>query len=73
MIYVKKNIDKINGLVGKRVHFVSDCDIFPINVKGKVLSAENKKDETLIRFRVIPSNKVITIGSNMHNLRYELC
>lgn len=59
-------------LLGKKVHFVSDCEFFPnFNVYGKVISMSMNGTEVIFRFRT-NTNRIIQIGSNMLNLRYEL-
>lgn len=64
--YIQKN------LKGHIVHFKSDCEIFPLDIKGKILSVNINNTEVLMKTRVIPKNKVITVGSNMKNLRVEI-
>lgn len=64
-----KELKDINILLNKRVKFKSDCQLFPIDLVGKVLSiTDSKNKEKLIKVRVIPNNKIIDIGTNMSNL-----
>jgi hypothetical protein len=62
-----------NNLVGKPIRFISDCELFPnFNVSGKIISLSiNSTGEIILKFRVKPSGKTITIGSRMRNLRFE--
>ena len=58
-------------LNGKNVRFVSDCEIFPnFDVTGKVLSIEIGKNNEYI-FKLRTSRRVISVGSNMKNLKVE--
>jgi len=63
----------IKELVGQKVHFTSNCEFFPnFNVKGKVISYKIHQNELLFKLKTYPSNKVIDVGSNMKNLKYEI-
>lgn len=58
-------------LNGKNVRFVSDCEIFPnFDVTGKVLSIEIGKNNEYI-FKLRTARRVISVGSNMKNLKVE--
>lgn len=61
-----------NNIKGHIVHFTSKCETFPLNIKGKVLSVRKLGSEILMDTKVIPNNKTLTIGSNMHKLKYEI-
>lgn len=66
----KKLIDE---LLGKMVHFKSDCDLFPnFDFTGKVLSYYFTQSELILKVRKRYSIKQIDIGSNMKNLRFEI-
>lgn len=53
----------------KHIRFKSDCEFFPnFDVVGKILSSKIVNNEILFKFKT-DSGKVITIGSNMKNLR----
>ena len=61
----------IFDLVGKNVHFTSDCELFPnFNIKGKVISYYIRTNE--IVFKVKTLGKLIDVGSNMKNLKFEI-
>ena len=58
-------------MLGKKVHFTSDCQLFPnFNVTGKVISMTMKNGETIINVIENKTNKHLSIGSNMKNLRF---
>lgn len=58
-------------LNGKNVRFVSDCEIFPnFDVTGKVLSIEIAQNNEYI-FKLRTARRVISVGSNMKNLKVE--
>ena len=60
-----------NMLLGKIVQFISDCEFFPnFNVTGKVISMTMKNGETIINIIETKTNKHLSIGSNMKNLRF---
>lgn len=63
-----------NELLGKKVHFISDCEFFPnFDVKGKVIEIRiGPNMETIMKF-LSSNGKTIDIGSNMKNLKYEMC
>lgn len=65
-----EDIDKY--LKGHLVHFTSTCETFPLNVKGKVLSIRKLGTEIIMDTKIIPQNKILSIGSNMANLKYEI-
>lgn len=74
MYYIKqKSYEELKELLGKKVHFVSDCELFPnFDVIGKVISI-NYGANLEIMFNVkLQNGKTIDIGSNMKNLRYEI-
>jgi len=61
----------ILDLVGKNVHFTSDCEFFPnFNVKGKVISYYIRTDEIVFKLKT-NYGKTIDVGSNMKNLKFE--
>ena len=68
-------IEKItNKLLGKRVRFTSDCELFPnFDVKVQVISVSiSQNREILFDCRNLSNRKKLTIGSNMKNLRFQL-
>ena len=74
MVIVKsKTYEQLKHLLGKKVHFKSDCELFPnFDVSGKVIEMRYGSNlEILFKF-VSFNGKTIDIGSNMKNLRYEL-
>lgn len=59
----------------KKIHFISDCDFFPdFNIECLVLDIffNQNHSEILIKVKILKNNKILTIGSNMKNLQYEL-
>ena len=59
-------------LLGKKVHFTSDCKLFPnFNVKGKVVGITLEKGIPLIK-TILTSGKTIHIDGGMSNLSFEL-
>jgi len=71
-----KNYSYINLceiLIGKKVKFVSDCELFTnFNVIGRVLEINiAKNNEYLIKVKT-NSGKIIDIGSNMKNLEFVI-
>lgn len=74
MVNVKsKTYEQLRGLLGKKVHFKSDCELFPnFDVTGKVLEMRYGSNlEIIFKFASF-TGKTIDIGSNMKNLRYEI-
>lgn len=74
MINVKgKQYNILLNLLGKKVHFKSDCELFPnFDVYGKVIGIYRASNlEIMFKF-LSNTGKTIEIGSNMKNLRYEL-
>lgn len=68
-------IEKItNKLLGKRVRFTSDCELFPnFDVKVQVISISiSQNKEILFNCRNISNRKKLIIGSNMKNLKFQL-
>lgn len=61
----------ILDLVGKNIHFTSDCELFPnFDVKGKVISYYIRTNEIVFKLKT-NYGKTIDIGSNMKNLKFE--
>lgn len=61
----------IKKIVGKKVRFISDCELFPnFNVLGKVISYYIKGNEVLFKTKI--GTKTIDVGSNMKNLRFQI-
>ncbi len=59
-------------LFGKNVRFVSDCEFFPnFNVIIKINKIYINQNE-IIFSGLTKSNKNLTIGSNMQNLKFEI-
>ena len=68
-------IEKItNKLLGKRVNFISDCELFPnFNVNVQVVSISiSPNKEVLFDCRNLGNRKKLIIGSKMKNLRFKL-
>ena len=68
-------IEKItNKLLGKKVRFISDCELFPnFDVKVQVISVSiSRNREILFDCRSLSNRKKLTIGSKMKNLRFQL-
>ena len=68
-------IEKItNKLLGKKVRFTSDCELFPnFDVKVQVISISiSQNKEILFNCRNISNRKKLIIGSNMKNLKFQL-
>lgn len=64
-------IQLIKKIVGKKVRFTSDCELFQnFDITGKVMSYYVKGTEILFKTKI--GNKTIDIGSNMKNLKFEL-
>lgn len=62
----------INILIGRTVHFKSDCEFFPnFDVTGKVLSYKLYNNELLFKIK-LPNGKLIDVGSNMKKLSFEI-
>lgn len=59
-------------LFGKNVRFVSDCEFFPnFDVIIKINKIYINQNEIMFR-GLTKSNKNLTIGSNMKNLKFEI-
>ena len=73
MKYVKElSLESIYSLTNKKLRFKSDCEFFPnFDVKCKVISVTQRSNEILFNVIAYPTNKHLTIGSNMKNLRFE--
>ena len=68
-------IEKItNKLLGKKVRFISDCELFPnFDVKVQVVFISiSQNREILFDCRNLSNRKKLTIGSKMKNLRFQL-
>jgi len=64
-------IQLIKKIVGKKVRFTSDCELFQnFDITGKVMSYYVKGTEILFKTKI--GNKTIDVGSNMKNLKFEL-
>lgn len=67
-----KSYIQLQKLSGKKVHFKSDCEFFPnFDVTGRIIGTEIKGTELVFKLKTI-KGKIISVGSNMLNLRYEL-
>lgn len=61
-----------NKIIGKKVHFTSDCEFFPnFNVTGRVINITNNGSEYIMKC-ILNTGRTIDIGSNMRNLKFEL-
>ena len=65
-------IELCNLLIGKIVNFKSDCQLFDnFDITGKVLSIDiSKTNEYMIK--IMYKGKKYDIGSNMHNLSFQI-
>ena len=70
--YTIENIT--SKLLGKRVRFTSDCELFPgFDVKVQVVSISiSQNREILFNCRNLSNRKKLVIGSNMRNLKFQL-
>ncbi len=57
----------------KKIHFTSDCEFFPhFDVKVYIYDISlGNNNEIIFQTKLLNSNKLLTIGSNMKNLQYE--
>jgi len=61
-----------NKLLGKRVHFTSDCQLFPnFDINGKVIEINMSGNIPLIK-TILKNGKTINIDGGMSNLEFEL-
>ena len=68
--YTYKELSDI--ILKHKVNFQSDCQFFPnFNVTGYVYDIQIKNNEYLVMLRY-KNGKTYTIGSNMHNLTFEI-
>ena len=59
-------------MFGKNVHFTSDCEFFPnFDVVIKINDIYIKNTEIIFKGKT-KTNKMLMIGSNMHNLQFEI-
>ena len=59
-------------LLGKKVHFISDCQLFPnFDVSGKVVDIVLSGNIPLIK-TLMKNGKTINIDGGMSNLSFEL-
>ena len=59
-------------LLGKKVHFTSDCQLFPnFNVTGKVIEITLSGNIPLLK-TILTSGKTIQIDGGMSNLQFEV-
>lgn len=59
-------------LLGKKVHFTSDCQLFPnFDIKGKVVAISLEKGIPLIK-TILTNGKTIHIDGGMSKLSFEL-
>ena len=75
MELVKKyNLYQLNELlIGKNVTFYSDCNLFNnFKVTGKVVSISVASNGEYLFKVKIKNGKTYDIGSNMHNLSFEI-
>lgn len=70
----RSTLDDIYLLIGKNVHFVSDCELFPeFDIVCKVIRIDILNGEYLFNVNISkPKRKQLTISGNMKNLQYEL-
>lgn len=61
-----------NKLLGKKVHFISDCQLFPnFNITGKVIEINLSGNIPLIK-TILNSGKIMNIDGGMSNLSFEI-
>lgn len=76
MEFTKKysNNKLIKLLLGKRVHFKSDCELFPnFDVTGRVVDHTYAKNgELILKVKSMNSPRILPIGTNMNRLRFEV-
>ncbi|MBQ3414614.1 MAG: hypothetical protein IJH39_04540 [Clostridia bacterium] len=59
-------------LLGKKVHFTSDCKLFPnFNITGKVIEITMSANIPLIK-TVLPTGRIIHVDGGMSNLQFEV-
>ena len=59
-------------MLGKKVQFTSDCQLFPnCNVTGKVIEINLSGNIPLIK-TILTNGKIINIDGGMSNLSFEL-
>jgi hypothetical protein len=70
----KMSYEKIaSALLGKTVHFTSDCSLFPnFDVRGKVISFTYAKNGNLMFNMKLTSGRMLVVDSKMSNLAFEL-
>lgn len=73
--YVRENgkLSFIKEIRGKNIHFKTDkCEFFPnFDITGKALSTEiSSSGEIICKVRI--QSKIITVGTNMRGLEYEV-
>ena len=74
MQYVKKYpYNKLNALLlGKKVHFISDCQLFPnFDITAKPISISLINGIPLIK-AILNNGKTIQIDGGMSNLQFEV-
>lgn len=60
-----------NKLLGKKIRFTSDCQLFPnFDVTGKVIEINNSNGIPLIK-TILTSGKKLDIDGGMSNLSFE--
>lgn len=63
----------IKLILGQTVHFTSDCEFFPnFNITGKVISYSIKSNELIFSVKELTKQKILTVGTNMKNLKFEI-
>ena len=59
-------------LLGKKVHFTSDCKLFPnFNITGKVVEITLSSNIPLIK-TILTNGKTIHVDGGMSNLQFEV-
>ena len=74
MVHVKKYPINIlrEKLLGKKVHFTSDCQLFPnFDIIGKPVSIELINGIPLIK-TILTNGKTINVDGGMSNLQFEV-
>jgi hypothetical protein len=69
----KYTYETLSGMcLGKQIHFTSDCEFFPnFDIKCKVLQMKLESNEIIFTCK-LSNGKTIPVGSNMHNLQFEV-
>lgn len=63
----------LDEVMGNIVHFTAHCELFPnFDIKGKVISYYTTEFELILKVKIQAYNKIIEVGTNMGNLKFEV-